>query len=204
MVKVHEPMKRVAPAIAFVCGIYACPAIAIEQIGDQTIIDFDELPVGTTTITYDAGGFPFMIMGGEVIQGNQEFPAISLPNVYYSAGGMISTLGTYDAVTGWPAIGAWVTPTSAPVTATFTLVNETVTTVGFGPNQFLGVTDPHFFVDDLLAVSFSSAAPFAIDDLTYGLPTVPEGIPEPATWATMLLGWAGLAFAGYRRNTRLA
>jgi hypothetical protein len=28
--------------------------------------------------------------------------------------------------------------------------------------------------------------------------------PEPSTWAMMLLGFAGLGFAGYRRRTRLA
>jgi hypothetical protein len=27
-------------------------------------------------------------------------------------------------------------------------------------------------------------------------------IPEPSTWAMMLIGFAGLGFAGYRRATR--
>jgi len=29
-------------------------------------------------------------------------------------------------------------------------------------------------------------------------------IPEPSTWAMMLIGFAGLAYAGYRRATRAA
>jgi PEP-CTERM motif len=29
-------------------------------------------------------------------------------------------------------------------------------------------------------------------------------IPEPSTWAMMLLGFAGLAFMGYRRASALA
>jgi hypothetical protein len=33
--------------------------------------------------------------------------------------------------------------------------------------------------------------------LTSG-PTVPGGVPEPSTWAMMLLGFAGLGYAGYR------
>jgi PEP-CTERM motif len=40
-----------------------------------------------------------------------------------------------------------------------------------------------------------------IDVLAYaqaGLPP-PGGIPEPSTWAMMLLGFAGLGFAGYRK-----
>jgi hypothetical protein len=31
-----------------------------------------------------------------------------------------------------------------------------------------------------------------------------SGVPEPSTWALMLIGFAGLGFAGYRRRTRLA
>ncbi len=34
-------------------------------------------------------------------------------------------------------------------------------------------------------------------DLTFA--TVTTGVPEPSTWALMLLGFAGLGFAGYRR-----
>jgi uncharacterized membrane protein len=32
-----------------------------------------------------------------------------------------------------------------------------------------------------------------------GYTSPPPPIPEPSTWAMMLLGFAGLAFAGYRR-----
>ena len=90
MLKVCQSIVQIAAVL--VCGFYASPASAIEQHGNQTIIDFDEFPVGTTTITYDIGGPPpFMIFGGEVIAGNSMFPAHSLANVYYSAGGMIWT-----------------------------------------------------------------------------------------------------------------
>jgi hypothetical protein len=34
--------------------------------------------------------------------------------------------------------------------------------------------------------------------------TVPPAIPEPSTWAMMLLGFAGLGFAGYRRMNKEA
>ncbi len=29
---------------------------------------------------------------------------------------------------------------------------------------------------------------------------IPNGVPEPSTWAMMLMGFAGLAAAGYRRK----
>jgi hypothetical protein len=31
-----------------------------------------------------------------------------------------------------------------------------------------------------------------------------QSIPEPSTWAMMLLGFAGLGFAGYRTSRRVA
>jgi PEP-CTERM motif len=31
-----------------------------------------------------------------------------------------------------------------------------------------------------------------------------NAIPEPSTWAMMLLGFAGLGFAGYRAKAKLA
>ncbi|HEX9167481.1 MAG TPA: PEPxxWA-CTERM sorting domain-containing protein [Roseiarcus sp.] len=34
----------------------------------------------------------------------------------------------------------------------------------------------------------------------FGPPTVSNSVPEPSTWAMMLLGFAGLGYAGYRRS----
>jgi hypothetical protein len=31
---------------------------------------------------------------------------------------------------------------------------------------------------------------------------VTGGVPEPSTWASMLLGFAGIGFLGYRKKTR--
>ena len=42
---------------------------------------------------------------------------------------------------------------------------------------------------------------FDIADTPYTLPP-PTAIPEPSTWAMMLLGFAGLGFLGYRRTAK--
>ena len=38
-----------------------------------------------------------------------------------------------------------------------------------------------------------------ISSLTF---TATTGVPEPSTWALMVLGFAGLGFAGYRRANK--
>ena len=44
---------------------------------------------------------------------------------------------------------------------------------------------------------YNASATIALDTLV-----VTTGVPEPSTWALMLAGFAGLGFAGYRRNRR--
>jgi hypothetical protein len=41
---------------------------------------------------------------------------------------------------------------------------------------------------------------FVIDDISFvGQGVPPPSVPEPSTWAMMLIGFAGLGYAGYRR-----
>ena len=68
-------------------------------------------------------------------------------------------------------------------------------------NGFQGLTGSAFvnfntFGTDLItkAVFTSTQAAFEIDSIT-------TGVPEPTTWAMMLLGFAGLGFLGYRRSS---
>ena len=85
---------------------------------------------------------------------------------------------------------------------TVSLWATTATTSGSGdngadPNQIVGITDL------LSATSLPSAEGFSVIDgpeagLRYG--GVAYAAPEPSTWAMLLLGFAGLGFAGYRRT----
>ena len=48
----------------------------------------------------------------------------------------------------------------------------------------------------------TSAGDLILDPFTIGTATFTATIPEPSTWAMMLLGFAGLGIAGYRRSLK--
>ena len=95
------------------------------------------------------------------------------------------------------------------------------------PATFIGTVAGNAVVDELdpsrtsmgsVTISPAAGGEFLIDNratiygvytINGGAPiTVPVaqtvGAPEASTWAMMLLGFASLGFAGYRRTTRLA
>jgi hypothetical protein len=63
----------------------------------------------------------------------------------------------------------------------------------------VNITSP-FSVTELYQISSGGLSGAANDTIDLSAATV----PEPATWAMMLLGFAGLAFAGYRKPRRAA
>ncbi|MBN9452109.1 MAG: PEPxxWA-CTERM sorting domain-containing protein [Bosea sp.] len=69
----------------------------------------------------------------------------------------------------------------------------TLCDLGNGANKFV-LTGPAI---QTLAFSFDPA----ISDAKQFRLEVATGVPEPATWAMMLLGFAGLGYAGYRRRS---
>ncbi len=61
-----------------------------------------------------------------------------------------------------------------------------------------GVSDYVNFAGKFDEVTFSATeAAFEVDNLA-----IAGAVPEPATWALMLAGFAGLGFAGYRQTKR--
>jgi PEP-CTERM motif len=54
------------------------------------------------------------------------------------------------------------------------------------------------------SISFAGVAnQIVFDDVTFGSATV-GGVPEPSTWAMMILGFAGIGFVFYRRQSKPA
>ena len=69
----------------------------------------------------------------------------------------------------------------------------------------LGVTLPaNTFPDAARLGGGLAGSASGFDSATFDFTIAPTAVPEPATWATMLLGFAGLAFAGYRKSRKSA
>jgi hypothetical protein len=65
---------------------------------------------------------------------------------------------------------------------------------GFCPFSPIGVG----FAGTAMSIEFAGVAnQIVFDDVTFG--SVTPGVPEPSTWAMMMLGLAGLGLAGRRR-----
>jgi hypothetical protein len=118
--------------------------------------------------------------------GNPNFASVSLPNIGNS--------GLYSLFL-WNGT-SWVLDT--------TLAANTLFNFGAnGVNQFevLGI-DPSLGLDPNNPVAFVTALTFeGAGDFTGTMtPVTIDAVPEPSTWAMMLLGFAGISFVAYRRK----
>jgi hypothetical protein len=176
------------------------PAAALQMVGNQFIVDFEEFAPGVTGIYYSAPDTH--IAGGTVMPGGG-----AASNVY--VGTSISTWQGDGGIDLWWFLGARVSPGASPVTVTFygfdpddqgLHVLSTAQTSGAEPDQFLSY---EIFTPNapwLISMSFTSAATFAVDDMTFNLPDSPISVPEPATWTVLLLGFLSLGSVLRRRR----
>jgi len=84
-------------------------------------------------------------------------------------------------------------------------VSTVLTTTPGGADQFTTYTLPSNFVD-LLSVEFVTANPYAYPENEFAIDNieVTSAVPEPSTWAMLLLGFAGIGFMAYRRKSKPA
>jgi hypothetical protein len=111
-------------------------------------------------------------------------------------------LGGGTSISGYGNVGAYTSGTElallgvfnsgpTPWTAFQVGASDTVKVPTGASILYLGFADAFGF----------SGAPGTYNDNTGSL-AVTASVPEPSTWAMMLLGFAGLSFAGYRRAVR--
>jgi PEP-CTERM motif len=78
----------------------------------------------------------------------------------------------------------------------------------FGPTgvsmfEVLGI-DPSLGLDPNSATAFVTQVTFTADGVFTGTMTAITAVPEPSTWAMLLLGFAGIGFMAYRRKAKPA
>jgi hypothetical protein len=126
-----------------------------------------------------------------------------LVNTYPPSGDMTLTITLPTAVT---AFALDFSALFADTTATFVLSNGYTTTVPANDfdsststlgTQFLGFVSTTPF--NTISLTVPEAASWVVEDVTSGTATA---VPEPSTWAMMLISFAGLGFAGYRSGRR--
>ena len=121
--------------------------------------------------------------GGEIqatVSGNQQ------THVVYSIGGSVGAWIDFSMYQSGYATGPGDIPITIDKPLTFNLNPD-----DFGYGSML--------IEDRITGAVLVAADFSPTTLTY---TVLNGVPEPSTWAMMLLGFTGLGYAGCRRARR--
>jgi hypothetical protein len=165
-------------------------------------------PFGTVTISQGSGGYNFdvQLAAGYNFNGNGgAFEAFTFSLANTSAGTGLITVSTPGFTPG----------TSIHQDGFGNYTNGIQ--LGNTP-QPSGLTDLKFFVTDSQSLSASSfltgtgnaVAYFTAD--VYGLASKqtgpvgafndPPSVPEPSTWAMLMLGFAGIGFLAYRRRTQ--
>jgi hypothetical protein len=189
-----------------------------------TLIDFENQPAGPSvfstagaaqTLTYNSGGVTAVFTGG-VILTNETSQTTDFSNVF--ATGSTNVVGGSPTLTNPLVVtfnqpiqnfeiqilnalaGNYELSDNAGHTAFFTLATTggSLQTVGFG------ATGTVVNITELTNVGFVAGGwDFAIDNVTFNQPLT-GSVPEPSTWAMMILGFAGIGFMAYRRKSKPA
>jgi PEP-CTERM motif len=72
------------------------------------------------------------------------------------------------------------------------------------PYAFINFYDMSGTFDQVVFTEDPAVGGYESDNHTVGFFTQVGGVPEPSTWAMMLLGFAGLGYAGYRASSKSA
>jgi hypothetical protein len=142
--------------------------------------------------TLDSNGIDYDVTGvsGNVLSGTNTYTINGLFGAPGTAGNVqTSGVFTFDniitnvgGVLQWSDFGLAIT--AGPSNYVYNLFTDSF----YGLNNAMLSTDPN-------------AGPFGSFEETLGTGSITAAVPEPSTWAMMILGFAGVGFMAYRRRT---
>jgi hypothetical protein len=175
--------------------------------------NFETLPTGTGPVNLPTT----TVNGSQVTYG---FNLTVAPNVTYNIDPMIATGYVYQTGAGNPNFASVTLPNignstpyelylwngSAWVFDVSLAAGQLFNFGGIGVNEFevLGI-DPSLGLDPNNTTAFITALTFESAGVFTGTMTpveVTTGVPEPSTWAMLILGFAGIGFMTYRRKSK--
>jgi PEP-CTERM motif len=201
----------------FFCGVVFASACLMAQTASATLINFEDQPAGPAvfasagpaqTLVYTAGPVTATFTGG-VILTDETSESTDFTNVYATASFGDSTLTNPLVVTFNEPIQNFQIDILNALAGNYELSDNaghsdmfSLATTG-GSAQTVGFAATGTVVDItfLGPPSGNTTFDFAIDNVTFNQP-LSGGTPEPSTWVMMVLGFAGLGFAGYRASRK--
>jgi PEP-CTERM motif len=185
-------MIRTWLASAAIVGALAAPGVANATINDLTISGSLDGHPYTGTLSLD-------VTGGQATSGTGTLSILGLTNaplVLITT----STPGNEGFPTGYrgnDGTDYFNTDQAYPIDANGLLFDVNTTTASWGAYPLFAVWS------NAPGDGYSAAFTGKLDGVEYynieGGATVSGAVPEPSTWAMLLLGFAGLGYAGYRQ-----
>jgi PEP-CTERM motif len=166
-------------------------------------------PFGTVTVTQGSGGYNFDVSLTSPYNFNANGNGFDAFTFSLAAGaGNAVTLSTTSSTAGFSVAAANTLPQKQDGFGDYTYGIALLANLP----QPSGITDLTFFVADSQALSTSSfvlgtgnAHAYFVADIYGNGATGPVGainaVPEPSTWAMMILGFLGVGFIAYRRKS---
>ncbi|WP_213772708.1 PEP-CTERM sorting domain-containing protein [Bradyrhizobium sp. dw_78] len=145
--------------------------------------------------TLDANGVDYDItnVSGTVLSGANTYTVDGLLGVTGTAGNVQTSGNTFsfdNVISNVGGVLQW-TGDGLAITA--------------GPSDYVYnlFSDSFYGLNNAMLTSDPNAGPFGSFEETLGVGTI-SAVPEASTWAMMILGFLGLGFLGYRRQTNSA